>query len=214
MSQVKCRAANPATCRFHGKSIYAETTRAIEQWTERLPKQTSFEGVEAVHKVIKRYELVRDASAVGFAKLAKELQRSLKNQDVSVQADLVARINAATDSRMKDGKVHPWSAVLNDSKAYANKIVADYPATEGELHVPYSLTGTHSVGAVASRLAMTTITSPGFTPGRVRVSSPAPVIDDRDLTDDDVVAQNIAEDRKTARADQTKRFSLLAAFRR
>lgn len=61
---------------------------------------------------------------------------------------------------------------------------------------------------------MTTITSPGFTPGRVRVSSPAPVIDDRDLTDDDVVAQNIAEDRRTARADQTKRFSLLAAFRR
>lgn len=52
---------------------------------------------------------------------------------------------------------------------------------------------------------MTTITIPDFTPGRARVATPAPVVDDRDLTDAQVVADNIAEDVAAAREDREKR---------
>ena len=43
--------------------------------------------------------------------------------------------------------------------------------------------------------------SPSLIPGRVRVASHAPTVDDRDLGDEEVVAANIAEDVLVANKD-------------
>jgi hypothetical protein len=60
---------------------------------------------------------------------------------------------------------------------------------------------------------MTTIS---FTPGPQRVPTPAPKVDDRDLTDRTLVARNLEEDRRIVREEVKQRrrlFNLHALLR-
>ena len=59
---------------------------------------------------------------------------------------------------------------------------------------------------------MTNLATRDFKVGHARVTSPAPKVDDRDLTDRDIVRANIADDTRIARAEQRAKRRRLRRF--
>ena len=151
MSTSKCNAKDPSRCRYHSKFLYEGYVDALRQVEPQLSKARSMEEYDRLSKFIAKKRLGADANEYGFKKLNKEFQKALKGKDIQKQAELAARIKAASEERLKDGIKGEWDDLYNDDYAYGTKVL-EKAETQDVVKVPYGFSGSQHVLTLWGRI--------------------------------------------------------------
>lgn len=148
---TQCKAAVPSQCRFHGRGGYATNVKNLEEAHSHVAKAQTFANREYWEKLIVKYDIAKDASALGFKKLTRELQKKIKNGTVEEQAALITRLKKASALRLRDGYRSEWEESNKSFFALGSKII-ELSKNTNTVKIPWALTGTQAMGFVAKRL--------------------------------------------------------------
>ena len=157
-----CKAEIRSDCRFHGRKAYARTLLQIADTLKVSKKADTFEQKEYWDARTRKFEVSRDATAIGFKKLSKELRKTLKAGTVEEQNAIVARISAAAELRLLDGYRSEWADCYSDLFTFGSRII-ELSRTNETVRVPAALLGTQTVGIIADRLQREGFTVTSFT---------------------------------------------------